>query len=59
MAFFSSFWNISYKNREEYDLKKHQGKRFWQGNYFILFNVWDLSTVSNERASFTTNAIII
>ena len=32
----SSFWNISDKNREEYDLKKHQGQRIWQGNRLCL-----------------------
>ena len=29
---FSSFQNISDKNREEYDLKKHQGQHIWKGN---------------------------
>ena len=29
---FFSFRNISDKNREEYDLKKHQGQHIWKGN---------------------------
>ena len=31
---FFSFRNISDKNREEYDLKKHQGQNIWKGNRY-------------------------
>ena len=33
---FLSFRNISDKNREEYDLKKHQGQNIWKGNRYRL-----------------------
>ena len=33
---FFSFRNISDKNREEYDLKKHQGQNIWKGNRYRL-----------------------
>ena len=35
-GFFSSFKNISNRNREEYDLKKHQGQHIWKGNRLRL-----------------------
>ena len=35
-GFNSLFKNISYKNREEYDLKKHQGQHIWKGNRLRL-----------------------
>ena len=33
---FFSFRNISDRNREEYDLKKHQGQNIWKGNRYRL-----------------------
>ena len=33
---FFSFRNISDKNREEYDLKKHHGQHIWKGNRLRL-----------------------
>ena len=35
-TFFPSFWNISDKNREKYDLKKHHGQHIWNGNRLRL-----------------------
>ena len=33
---FFSFRNISDRNREEYDLKKHQGQNIWKGSRYRL-----------------------